>query len=132
MKVQIIVHVEPNAPKCRKYRYRYIMQTQKGKRKGEGFTNVPKKEKSPTYHIVVLRAVIEALERMNTSSYIEIYTRDFYFAKCHEHMKKWVENGWKRSNGKVIANIDLWQRIYELEKNYEVYAYYDHTQHYFN
>ena len=60
-------------------------------------------------------AVIEAL-RENPEGPIEIVSDSTYVVKCF-HDKwyvGWLRRGWKNSQGKPVANRDLWEELFAL------------------
>ena len=62
-----------------------------------------------------VRAVIEAL-RENPEGPVEIVSDSTYVVKCF-HDKwyvGWRRRGWKNTQGKLVANRDLWEQLFEL------------------
>jgi ribonuclease HI len=62
-----------------------------------------------------VQAVIEAL-RENEESPIEIVSDSSYVVKCFNdkwHVG-WLRRGWKNSQGKPVANRDLWEELFAL------------------
>jgi ribonuclease HI len=60
-------------------------------------------------------AVIEAL-RENAESPLEIVSDSSYVVKCFNdkwHVG-WLRRGWKNSQGKPVANRDLWEELFAL------------------
>lgn len=60
-------------------------------------------------------AVIEAL-RQNDESAIEIVSDSSYVVKCFNdrwHVG-WLRRGWKNSQGRPVANRDLWEELFAL------------------
>ena len=60
-------------------------------------------------------AVIEAL-RENDESPLEIVSDSSYVVKCFNdkwHVG-WLRRGWKNSQGKPVANRDLWEELFAL------------------
>ena len=62
-----------------------------------------------------IRAVIEALREMPDGD-LEIVSDSSYVVKCfHERWHAgWLRRGWKNSQGKPVANQDLWRPLLEL------------------
>jgi ribonuclease HI len=60
-------------------------------------------------------AVIEAL-RENEDDPIEIVSDSTYVVKCFNDNwhQGWLRRGWKNSQGKPVANRDLWEQLFEL------------------
>jgi ribonuclease HI len=62
-----------------------------------------------------LLAVIEAL-RDNPDDPLEIVSDSNYVVKCFEEKWHvgWLRRGWKNSQGKPVANRDLWEDLFAL------------------
>jgi len=60
-------------------------------------------------------AVIEAL-RENEDSPLEIVSDSSYVVKCFNEKWHvgWLRRGWKNSQGKPVANRDLWEELFAL------------------
>jgi ribonuclease HI len=68
-----------------------------------------------TQHRMELTAVCEALEQL--SGAIEVRTDTPYIEKCFSEgwHKRWRQDGrWRTSNGRPVANRDLWERLFAL------------------
>lgn len=70
-----------------------------------------------TNNIGELNAVLMALDwcsRFGDASTI-IYTDSSYVQNgCSTWVHSWARNGWKKSDGKPILNLELWKKVYEL------------------
>ena len=51
---------------------------------------------------------------------ITFFTDCHYFANGQRQLVSWRENGWKRSDGKELRNLDLWQQLEELLRSHAV------------
>ncbi len=62
-----------------------------------------------------MMAVIEAL-RENEDDPIEIVSDSSYVVKCFNDRwyVGWLRRGWKNSQGKPVANRDLWEQLFAL------------------
>jgi ribonuclease HI len=60
-------------------------------------------------------AVIEAL-RENSETSLEIVSDSSYVVKCFNEKWHvgWLRRGWKNSQGKPVANRDLWEELFAL------------------
>ena len=60
-----------------------------------------------------LMGVIAGLEALNRPCEIELYSDSQYVIKAfNDHwIDNWIKKGWKKSDGKPVLNIDLWQRL---------------------
>ena len=66
-----------------------------------------------------LKAILLGLEHMNFSTEIEIYTGNkWIMTALNEWAPKWQQDDWIKTNGKPVANKELWQQVMkELEKH---------------
>lgn len=67
-----------------------------------------------------LRAVLIGLECMVKPSAITIKTDSGYVKIGFENLKAWKDAGWKNAKGKDVKNIDLWQRVEELQRDHSI------------
>lgn len=104
--VSIFIVTSTRSPgKTRKAWYRYILVC-------EGASREKKVQvTSTTGHRLVLECVVAALKRMTRPAMITFWTDCYYFANGQRRLAVWKENGWKRSDGKEVRNLDLWQQI---------------------
>lgn len=63
-----------------------------------------------------LQAAIEGLKAVrNSDATIKLLTDSKYLQKgCNEWLSAWKAKDWKRSNGKPVLNLDLWQELDSL------------------
>jgi ribonuclease HI len=58
-------------------------------------------------------ASIEALKTLNQACHVCIYTDSKYLQQgISQWIHKWVKNGWRKSDNKLVKNVDLWQKLY--------------------
>jgi ribonuclease HI len=58
-----------------------------------------------------LTAAVQALEALNQTARVDIYTDSEYLRRgITEWLPDWRRRGWKRKGGK-LANVDLWQAL---------------------
>lgn len=64
---------------------------------------------------LTMTALIEGLERAPTAGRVEVVTATKYLVDAFTlgWAATWRGNGWHRSKGGAIANIDLWERLLE-------------------
>jgi len=68
-----------------------------------------------------LQAAVSGLEALRTRSRVELYTDSRYLQRgITEWLTSWVARGWRKSDGKPVMNLDLWQRLYELIQQHGV------------
>ena len=66
-----------------------------------------------------LLAVLAGLSRMVKPSEITIKASG-YIKTGFNYLQAWQDASWKRSNGKPVANADLWQKVAEAAKNHNI------------
>lgn len=122
MRVDIFLIISSRSPgKTKKAWYKYIMIC-------NGRALEDKGELSQTTgHRLILTCIIEALKRMTKPCKIVIHTDCRYL--IDNRMQKWKEAGWKRPTGK-LKNADLWQQLYDLQRNHEISYYFENMDKY--
>ena len=83
-------------------------------------------ERNTTNQRMELTACIKALEQIKKKDIsIEIYSDSAYLVNCmqREWYKKWEKTGWKNAHKKSVENKDLWQRLFNALKKYNVRFY---------
>ena len=77
---------------------------------------------STTNNKMELTAVIKALEALKESCKVSLYTDSKYVSEAFNQgwIYGWMKNGWKKADKKPVANVELWQRLYELWKMHEI------------
>ena len=65
-----------------------------------------------------LMGVIAGLEALNRPCEIDLYSDSQYVIKAfNDHwIDNWIKKGWKKSDGKPVLNVDLWQRLLAAAK----------------
>ncbi len=83
----------------------------KGKRK-----EVYGGERNTTNNIQELKGVIYALEALKTTHLpVRLYCDSAYVVNgVTSWVKGWKKKGWRKSDGKIIENLELWKRLDEL------------------
>ena len=70
-----------------------------------------------------LQAVVETLSVIKYPCEVVVKTDSDYVIRGVNHLiGSWKQNGWKRSDGKVIANLDLWKILDTLLQVHSVTA----------
>ena len=69
-----------------------------------------------------LMGVIAGLEALNRPCEIDLYSDSQYVIKAfNDHwINNWQKKGWKKSDGKPVLNIDLWQRLLAAAKPHSI------------
>lgn len=77
-----------------------------------------------TCHQAEMSALYKALCSIREPSYLVIYTESSYLSASIRWLPGWEANGWKRSNGKDIANREAWellaQRLFGHETEFRI------------
>lgn len=78
--------------------------------------------KETTNNKMELIAAIKGLENIKSERIsIDLYTDSKYVIQgINNWIDKWRLNNWKTSNKKSVKNVDLWQRLDELNSKYNV------------
>lgn len=78
-------------------------------------------EKETTNNRMELRAVIEGLGALTSSSRVELYSDSQYVLKgLREWLAGWKAKGWRTADKKPVKNQDLWQRLDELKQLHDL------------
>lgn len=78
-------------------------------------------EAHTTNNRMELTAVIEALSALKRRCEVMVYTDSQYVQKgVQEWLSGWKRRGWKNSEGKPVANADLWQKLDEVLTRHDV------------
>jgi len=82
-------------------------------------------EKDTTNNRTELTAAIKALEAIKSSTIdIDLYTDSKYvMSGINEWIKGWKLRGWKTANKKPVKNVDLWQKLDEVNTKHNVHWY---------
>ena len=79
------------------------------------------REKHTTNNRMEMMAVIKALEFVNKPSVVRIYSdSEFVINGATKWMFSWASKDWTKASG-PIKNLDLWKRIYELNKIHKLH-----------
>ena len=67
-------------------------------------------DKSTTNNKMELQGVLEALSRIPAGSTLTIHTDSQYVMKgWNEWLPGWKRKGWRKADGKPVANVELWK-----------------------
>ena len=80
-------------------------------------------ENPTTNNRMELLAVISALEKLNQSCIVELYSDSKYVidALTKGWLTSWIKNGWRKADKKAVMNVDLWQRLLPLLEKHEMH-----------
>ncbi len=80
------------------------------------------REPKTTNNRMELQAAVSGLEALRTRSRVDLHTDSRYLQQgMTEWLNNWVARGWRKSDGKPVINLDLWQRLYELTQQHDVH-----------
>lgn len=80
-------------------------------------------ENKTTNNRMEMLAVIAGLERIKKDEVLPIVVRtdsQMLVRGMNEWLPEWIENGWRKSKGKPVANRDLWEKLLELTEGRNV------------
>lgn len=83
-------------------------------------------EKNTSNQKMEINACIKALETITKGGFeIDIYSDSAYLVNCinKRWFESWQKNGWKNAKKKPVENQDLWKRLLDLLKKFEVTFY---------
>lgn len=79
------------------------------------------REKETTYHKSVLCALIKALERLNSSCNLNIYTDSIFVQNSIEkNLPIWKGNGFVNAKGELVKNYSEWKEVARLISGHNV------------
>lgn len=78
--------------------------------------------KKTTNNRMELMAVIAGLEALNRPCDVDLYSDSQYVIKAFNDgwISNWQKRGWKKSDGKPVLNVDLWQRLLAAAKQHNI------------
>lgn len=79
-------------------------------------------EMETTNNRMEIMAVIVGLRRLKYPCIVDVYSDSAYTVNAFTEgwIYAWQKNGWKKSDGKPVLNVDLWEELYALTKTHEV------------
>ena len=69
-----------------------------------------------------LMAAIEALSMLKMPCEVDLYSDSAYLINAFNEgwVNNWILNGFKNSNKKEVANVDLWQKLIEFNNIHKI------------
>ena len=115
--VAIYLEASSTSPRESKKKYGYVLETKTKTNKTK--TTEDFGEINATYHKAVLAAATDALQRLNQTCIVTIFTTNTFVANMIENqLSKWAGNGFITRTGEDIANKEEWIRLSkELRKH---------------
>jgi ribonuclease HI len=78
-------------------------------------------ERKTTNNRMEMRAVIEALRRLDTPQRVRVTTDSNYVVKgMTEWVAGWIRRNWMSAQKKPVLNRDLWEQLLELSAVHEI------------
>ena len=79
-------------------------------------------DKETTNNKMELTAAIEGLSALKEPCRVKLYSDSKYLIDgiTKGWARGWKAKGWKKSDGKPALNIDLWEKILELDEYHEI------------
>ena len=70
----------------------------------------------------MMAAIVALTEVQTCHKRIKLFSDSSYLVNgiTKGWVQKWKKNGWKKSDGKAVSNIDLWTQLIEVKKNLDV------------
>lgn len=87
--------------------------------------------KDCTKNSLVLQIASQALKMLVKPCEITIHTDNRYIESCISlgWLKRWQQDGWKKSGGKPLANLELWKDFYISIQTHKIkFAPYEQRQ----
>lgn len=79
-------------------------------------------ERNTTNNRMEMKAVIEALKMLKEPCEVEVYSDSAYVVNAFN--ENWIENwrarSWRKSDGKAVLNVELWQALIKLTNKHNV------------
>lgn len=117
--VNIYIEIDNASPQVTEKQYAYILECQR--RSGEPVTREKFGAITGTYHQATLTALNEAMERINQSCVVRIYSQDmFVLNMIDRNLSRWVATDFKNTRGNPLANWEEWRKFWMLYEKHKV------------
>lgn len=70
-----------------------------------------------TSNIMGLISMIETIKALKSPCELAVYTANNYVLSIAQAFGTWRERGFKRLDGKPMANIELWQQLFDIARD---------------
>ena len=79
-------------------------------------------DKETTNNRMELTAAIEGLSALKEPCRVKLYSDSKYLIDgiTKDWARGWRAKGWKKSDGKPALNVDLWEKVLELDEYHEI------------
>ena len=119
--VHIYIGVNNASPRRARKHYAYVLEChlESGDiRTKEGFGEI-----DGTYHRATLKAIAEAMGRLNQPCEVYLHTENGFVRNMMErNLEHWAADGFVNSRGNLIANREEWVRIWGLMQDQLVFV----------
>ena len=110
-RVDIYIGINPAGTRKSKKRYGFVMECAIDE---VPYTKDQFEECEETYNGATLKAINQALQRMNQSCEIHIHTENKYILNMIEtNLDLWAGNGFTNCKGKPLENQDEWRTLWQ-------------------
>jgi len=91
-------------------------------RYGEHEKEISGGEEQTTNNKMELTAVIEGLRLLNQSCDVTVYSDSKYVCEAFNNgwIYGWMKKGWRKSDNKPVANVELWEELMREMKRHKV------------
>lgn len=114
--VEIYITTDSVSPRECERKYGYVLECQKN---GNALTREGFGKITGTWNKATLKAITEAMERVNQSCQLTIHTENEYVLNMMDHnLSKWAGNGFATSRGKPVTNREEWIQLWEHAKKH--------------
>lgn len=89
---------------------------------GEHLRYISGSDKQTTNNRMELQAVIEGLKVLKRPCEVTVISDSKYVCDAinSKWLSSWIKKGWKKSDGKPVLNVELWQELNQLLQTHSV------------
>ena len=116
--VNIYIAVDSRNTRKSKKKYGYVLELKDNPDTRDGFGEI-----EATYNGATLKAINEALGRLNQSCEVRIFTENKFIANMMEHnLERWACTEFRTTKGEPVENQTEWMRLWELSQEQLIMA----------
>lgn len=119
--VHIYIETDSISPRPTNKQYGYVLECRTAAgdlRTREGFGRF-----CGTYNRVVLRGIIEAMNRLNQPCEVHVHTEnDFVVNMIERNLEHWAAEGFLTTKGTPVANREEWEQLWKLAQTQLLFA----------
>lgn len=112
------IYIAINSKNTRKSakKYGYVLELEGNPNTKEVFGEIDE-----TYHKTTLKAINEALGRLNQPCKVRVHTENGFIANMAEHyLESWARADFKGNKGKTLGNEQEWRTLWEFAKEHQI------------